>query len=156
MKLSFPEHVILVDSVNGISALDFNDTVKAFSVVTIKGHVNERLKGLMTGFNGILEVEVLDKPVIQYTLNNDGKMAPLPFSVEKSYIFKGSVNVVNGKYEFTFSVPKDIAYNVSMGRMLMYAQNGVTDAAGYFKFLIGGSEVVSEIDTVGPMVKCFM
>lgn len=156
MKLSFPEHVILVDSVNGISALDFNDTVKAFSMVTIKGHVNERLKGLMTGFNGILEVEVLDKPVTQYTLNNDGEMAPLPFSVEKSYIFKGSVNVVNGKYEFTFSVPKDIAYNVSMGRMLMYAQNGVTDAAGYFKFLIGGSEVVSEIDTVGPMVKCFM
>jgi len=156
MKLSFPEHVILVDSVNGTSALDFDDTIKAFSVVTIKGHVNERLKGLMTGFNGVLEVEVLDKPVTQYTLNNDGKMAPLPFSVEKSYIFKGSVNVVNGKYEFTFSVPKDIAYNVSLGRMLMYAQNGVTDAAGYFKFLIGGSELVSEIDTIGPIVKGFM
>ncbi len=156
MKLSFPEHVIIVDSVNGISALDFEDTIKAFSVVTIKGHINERLKGIMSGFNGILEVEVLDKPVTQYTLNNDGKMAPLPPSVEKSYIFKGSVNVVNGKYEFTFSVPKDIAYNISLGRMLMYAQNGVTDAAGYFKFLIGGSELVSEIDTVGPQVSCFM
>jgi hypothetical protein len=156
MKLAFPEHVIQVDSVNGIAASEFTDTIKAFSVVRVKGHVNERLKGILSGFNGVLEVEVLDKPVTQYTLNNDGKMSPLPFSVEKSYIFKGSVNVVNGRYEFSFSVPKDIAYNIALGRMLMYAQNGVTDAAGYFKFLIGGSEIVSDIDTVGPQVKCFM
>jgi hypothetical protein len=156
MKLAFPEHVIQVDSVNGIAASEFADTIKAFSVVRVKGHVNERLKGILSGFNGVLEVEVLDKPVTQYTLNNDGKMSPLPFSVEKSYIFKGSVNVVNGRYEFSFSVPKDIAYNIALGRMLMYAQNGVTDASGYFKFLIGGSEIVTEIDTIGPQVKCYM
>ncbi len=156
MKLSFPEHVILVDSINGIASTDFTDTVKAFSVVTVKGHVNERMKGLLTDFNGVLEVEVMDKPVTQFTLNNDGKMAPIPFSVEKSYIFKGSVNVVNGKYEFAFSVPKDIAYNVAHGRMLMYANNGVSDAAGFYKFLIGGSDIISEIDTIGPVVKCYM
>ena len=156
MKLAFPKNLILIDSVNGKDVANFTDTIKAFSVVKLRGHVNERLKGKMTDFNGTLDVEILDKPLLKYTLNNDKEGGELPFLSENGVIYKGSVSVINGEFNLIFTVPKDISYNLGEGRAIFYAQNGVTDASGSWIFTIGGSENIKEIDTVGPEVMAYM
>jgi hypothetical protein len=156
MKLAFPKNLILIDSINGKDATSFDDTIKAFSVVKLKGHINERLKGKMTDFNGSMDVEILDKPLLKYTLNNDKEGGELPFLSENGVIYKGSVSVSHGDFNLIFTVPKDISYNLGEGRAIFYAQNGVTDASGSWIFTIGGSEKIKEIDTIGPEVFAFM
>jgi hypothetical protein len=156
MPIAFPKHLIQVDSVQGKHVSAFRDTVKAFSVIHLKGHINERLVGEFTGFNGTMWVKIFDKPIQKYTLNNDGQGNPVAFSEQSGVLFNGQVTVKNGKFELVFSVPKDIAYNYGIGLAKFYAHNNVTDAAGSWQFFIGGSEQVSQIDVDGPQVKAFM
>ena len=156
MEIAFPKNFVSIDSINGQSASVFNDTVKAFSVVKLSGHITERLKTIMTNFNGTLDVEVYDKPTQKYTLNNNKVSYQIPFKSETSILYKGSVSVVAGKFTLVFSVPKDIAYNIGKGRAVFYAQNGETDASGSWVFNIGGSEKIIEVDSVGPQVELFV
>lgn len=156
MPLAFPKHTVVLDSINHKSAAGFDDTLKAFGVVEIKGHIEERLKGKFTGFNGNLWVKVLDKPTLRKTLVNDQLGAPIPYEDQSSYIFKGTVSVQNGEFKIVFATPKDIAYQVDFGKILLYAHNGETDAAGGFKVKIGGSEPDVTPGTDGPLVRVYM
>jgi len=156
LKVAFPEHLVKIDSINSVSSEIFKDTIKAFSVVKLKGHINERLKGLYSDFNGILDVEIYDKPILNYTLNNDNSAGSIPYKNESSIIYKGSVTITNGYFNLNFVIPKDINYEIGEGRALFYAHNEITDAAGAWKFLIGGSEDVIEVDSMGPVVKAFI
>ncbi|NBP05586.1 MAG: hypothetical protein EBV15_05095, partial [Bacteroidetes bacterium] len=156
MPLSFPKHSVVLDSINHKSATGFDDTLKAFGVVEIKGHIEERLKGKFSSFNGNLWVKVLDKPTLRKTLVNDQLGAPISYEDQSSYIFKGTVSVQNGEFKIVFATPKDIAYQVDFGKILLYAHNGETDAAGGFKVKIGGSEPDVKPGTDGPAVRVFM
>ena len=156
MPIAFPKHIIAVDSVNGKSLSAFRDTVKAFSVITLKGHVNERLVGKFNKFNGTMWVKVFDKPSQKFTLNNDKSASPVPFLEQSGVLFNGQVSVNNGDFQLVFSVPKDISYNYGIGVAKFYAHNGETDAAGSWQFIIGGSEVGINPGTEGPVVRAFM
>lgn len=156
MKLAFPEHHIAIDSINGKAALGFADTLKAFEVATFKGHVQKRTGEKFSGFNGTLWVKVYDKPQTRYTLDNDNNNAKLPFSDQSSFIYKGQVTVTDGDFVIVFSIPKDIAYNVATGKMFLYAHNGITDASGAEKLLIGASLQNISPDDLGPQVKLYM
>ncbi len=156
LKLAFPEHLVVLDSVNQNEFVDGRDTLKAFSVLKVQGHIDERLKGIMQDFNGRLYVDIYDKPIEKKTLDNDGVGSSLSYKSESSILFKGSVTVKNGRFEFTFAVPKDIAYQWGQGRAIFYADNGDVDAAGSWTFNIGGSEELNQIDSIGPDVRAFM
>lgn len=156
MPLAFPKHLVVLDSINHKTAAGYNDTLKAFGVVEIKGHIEERLKGKFNGFNGNLWVKVLDKPTLRKTLVNDQLGAPISYEDQSSYIFKGTVSVQDGEFKIVFATPKDIAYQVDLGKILLYAHNGETDAAGGFNVMIGGSEPDVKPGTDGPMVRVFM
>lgn len=156
MPLAFPKHKVVLDSINQKSATGFSDTLKAFGVVEIKGHIEERLKGKFNGFNGQLWVKVLDKPTVRKTLVNDQIGAPIPYEDQSSFIFKGTVSVVNGEFKIVFATPKDIAYQVDYGKILLYAHNGETDAAGGFRVKIGGSEPNVNPGSEGPSVRVYM
>lgn len=156
MPLAFPKHKVVLDSINHKSASGFSDTLKAFGVVEIKGHVEERLKGKFSGFNGQLWVKVIDKPTLRQTLVNDQLGAPIPYEDQSSFIFKGTVSVVNGEFKIVFATPKDIAYQIEYGKILLYAHNGETDAAGGYRVKIGGSEQDVKPGTEGPEVQVYM
>lgn len=156
MPIAFPKHLIQVDSVQGKHISAFRDTVKAFSVIRLKGHVNERLVGEFTNFNGNMWVKIFDKPLKKYTLNNDNQANPVEFSEQSGILFNGQVTVRNGKFELVFSIPKDIAYNYGIGVAKFYAHNNETDAAGSWQFFIGGSETIANTDADGPKVNAYM
>lgn len=156
MPLAFPKHIIYVDTVQGKHISQFKDTIKAFSIVKIKGHIDERLIGKFTTFSGNMWVKIYDKPVVKYTLNNDNSATPVPFSEQSGILFNGQVQVVNGNFTVIFSVPKDINYNIGIGVAKFYAHNNQTDAAGSWQFFIGGSEQNITADFDGPVVRSFM
>lgn len=156
MPIAFPKHLIQIDTVQGKHISAFRDTIKAFSVVHLKGHVNERLVGEFSNFNGTMWVKIFDKPLQKFTLDNDRQAKPVAFSELSGILFNGQVTVKNGRFELVFSVPKDIAYNYGIGVAKFYAHNGETDAAGSWQFFIGGSETLQNVDTDGPSIQAYM
>jgi hypothetical protein len=66
--------------------------------------------------------------------------------------------VVNGKWSFSFYVPKNINYTFGNGRISYYAKdNNNTDAGGVFtNIIVGGSSEKGLADDLGPELDIFM
>ena len=99
---------------------------------------------------------MFDKAQSLSTRANDADSYAQNFQVQRNHLFKGKVKVVNGKFDFSFIVPKDINYQLGNGRISYYADNGQLDGNGNFNgFLVGGSQGVSS-DNTGPVVKAYL
>ncbi len=157
LRMAYPEHKVLTDSINGQVIMGDLDTLKALSLVTISGHINNKAGGKYTSFNGTVYPTVYDKAVVITTLKNDPASNIINFYLQKSILFRGKATVTNGEFSYSFIVPKDIAYQNDFGRISYYAENGVTDAHGcYEEFIIGGSSSNIAADKTGPEVDLYM
>lgn len=158
MKLGYPQNQVITTEVNSQPVnMSQPDTLRALSRVTIKGYVADTAGTQMTGFNGILYPTVFDKPATITTLGNDPPNPPYVFKLQRNVLYHGKVSVVNGSFEFSFVVPRDISYSYGIGRVSYYAEDGITDASGaYENIVIGGSNTNAPADNNGPLVRLFM
>ncbi len=165
LELNFPKYDIITTTVNGDSISLVVDTLKALEKVTIRGQVNDMTGERMTSFNGIVYPAVFDKAVTINNLVNDptfsgvgfGPSLPFSFNVQKNALYKGKASVINGEFEFSFIVPKDISYTYGNGKLSYYADNGIEDANGYdFEVIIGGTDDNAAQDVTGPDLEVFM
>ncbi len=156
MRLTYPFHNIVADSVNQKEVESGADTLKALSTVTISGHVENAAGDLLDSFNGFIYPTVYDKPNEQTTLANDGG-SKKTFKVRNSLLYRGKATIDNGYFEFSFIVPKDINYSYGSGKISFYASDSMTDASGaYMDFLVGGSSQEIIADSEGPELKVYM
>jgi hypothetical protein len=160
VRLAYPRYDCKTTDINTISLLSSaTDTVRALDQVTIKGYVTDKSGNKLSNFNGTLYPTVFDKPTKLTTLSNDGTaLSPAwNFTLQKNTIYKGKASIKNGMFQFSFIVPKDIAYNYGAGRISYYFENGVDDGAGRNgQIIIGGSSTTARPDTKGPSVKLYM
>ena len=159
LKLALPQMQVVTDSINGLDSAIEIDTIQALSKVIIKGHIEDNSGAMMTSFNGVLYPSVYDKPKAQLTLSNDGpsESPELEFFTQTNKVYNGKSSVVNGEFEFTFIVPKDIDYSIDYGKISYYADNGSIDAFGYdTTFYIGGLDPNGIDDTEGPTIDLFI
>ena len=157
VRLAWPENGnVVTDSINGISVESETDTLKALSVITISGHIEDRSGALYSNFNGTVEAVVYDKPTKVKTLANDGG-ATMEFEVPGSIIYKGSATVSDGIFTYSFFVPLDINYSYGNGNITYYANNGMIDVNGFFnKIVVGGFSDNQIDDDEGPVIRLFM
>lgn len=153
-----PFHNIKIDSLNGVHINNSPDTLKALSLITLKGHIEDEAGNALNNFNGIVSPMVFDKEQTITTLANDAPLSIAKnFNVYKNIIYKGKSTVSNGQFEFTFVVPKDISFQYGNGKLSFYAQNGNVDANGYNKdIIVGGSNNNAPVDNVGPDLDIYM
>ncbi len=158
LKLSYPANRVITTEVNSVPVnMSQADTLNALSQVTIKGIVADSLGNIMSGFTGVLYPTVFDKPATITTLQNDPPTAPFVYKLQRNVLYHGKVSVVNGNFEFTFVVPRDISYQYGIGRISYYAEDGITDAQGFYEnLIIGGSNNNAVADNVGPKVRLFL
>jgi hypothetical protein len=160
LTLAYPKYDVATDSVNHAAVTaSSSDTLRALTLVTVSGHLKDGSGAALTGYNGVLYPTVYDKSQSITTLSNDGPLQspPFTFKLQKNILYKGKVSVTDGKFTFSFVVPKDIAYAYGIGRISYYAENGSEDANGYYeKVIIGGSNDSALADNAGPEVKLFM
>lgn len=162
LRLNVPEHNIYLDSVNGIylppGVSSVGDTLEALSMVNIAGHISDGPTGqLMQSFNGDLTLTLFDKVQTRQTLVNDGHGIPRDFEQWKNAAYRGKVTVENGRFRAQWFMPLDIALQIGKGRLSMYAENGITDAAGSDpRISVGGINPNAPIDTVGPTIELYM
>ena len=85
-----------------------NDTLKALGEVSIEGQIeNESM--LFSDFNGTVFVTVYDKEIIKTTLGQES-CVPMPYRDQNNLLYKGAATVSDGKFSFSFIVPKAVSY----------------------------------------------
>lgn len=155
--LAYPRYDVLTTHING-SPIAGADTIRALERVTIEGYVAAADSSVLTGFNGIIYPTVYDKRQVFTTLGQDAGSYERNYTLQKSILFKGRASVVNGKFSFSFIVPRDINYTFGMGKISYYADDGsALDAAGEYEgIVIGGTNPNVIADDEGPKVEVFM
>ena len=156
LQLAYPEENIVTTSINNKIVSSIPDTLRALAEVTISGEIRNDAGMVMTGFDGTLFPTVYDKASDVSTLSNTGG-AIKQFQVRKNIIYKGKVAVSDGKFTFTFIVPKDIAYKYGIGKISYYARSKDEDANGSeSNLIVGGYNSSAGIDDQGPEIKLYM
>jgi len=157
MRLAYPKHNVVTDSINNNPVGTNNDTISAFSFVTIKGHIADGSGNKLENFKGILTPTVFDKPIKYQTMADNPPANYLAtFYLQTNSLYKGNVSVDNGEFSFSFYVPKDIAYNFGQGKISYYATDGQVDAKGYYNEFIIGGETEPLDDNIGPEIRLYM
>jgi hypothetical protein len=155
LQLANPRLLVETTQINGSPVNGTSDTLRALEVVTIEGRITDTDGMPVDDFNGVLYPSVYDKSSQITTLGDQNPSTS--FTLRNSVIYKGKVGVVNGRFSFSFMLPKDIAYRYGKGRISYYATNYETDAHGYYEDIyIGGFNENATEDTQGPTIKLFI
>jgi hypothetical protein len=156
MRLGLPKLRVETSSINGRPVgSGSSDTLRALSKVTIEGFVADEFGQQLSNFNGRMYVSVFDKADTLQTLGQGAGVTS--FRLQRNVLFKGVATVSNGQFSLNFVLPKDIDYTFGPGKLSYYAENGISDATGYYDgFLIGGTDPDGLTDDKGPLVEVFM
>ena len=157
MRLAVPLYNVVTDSINGIPVTGSIDTLRALSRVTVSGHIEDNYGNFLSSFNGGLYPSVYDKKVTEHTLQNDPDSRYFEFQVQKNILFKGNVTVKDGRFTFSFILPKDINYVYGNGKISYYAYSNHAEASGAFhRAIIGGMSDTPISDSKGPEIELYM
>ena len=160
LLLNIPQQTMVVDSINGQPATQ-GIKLAAGSIVKITGHVV--LNGKTdSNFNGIVSLSVRDaEETITCRLNDQsstGADKPFVYRDRTNYLYRGSENVSEGIFHFTFAIPKDISYTDGNGLMTLYAINADKTRSAHGENesfeLIGSS--TAQTDSIGPSVYAYL
>ena len=140
------------------------DTLNALSVQRVEGQIIDEDRKVVAGFNGKVDITIYDKLQVIKTRDNDDRTdeaRELEYNDYPSTIFSGSTEVKDGKFAYTFMVPKDIRYNYGNGRIVYYAVTTdsleTAEAVGHFEqFTIGGTGNILSADTLGPQMMIYL
>ena len=153
LRLAFPENNTIISNINEQPT----DTLKALKTIHLKGEIRNGSNAVMTDFNGVANITIYDKAIIQNTLGNDAGSSVAPFQIQKNKVYKGKATVNNGSFQIMFIVPKDINYDFGKAKISIYASNNFTDALGVdTNNIIGGLDTSIISDNKGPVVEVFM
>jgi hypothetical protein len=158
LHLAYPANEIVTTRINGEDISLNPDTLQALKKITIEGEVL-KTNGPESDFpfNGTVYPIVFDKPSQITTLATDPTSYQNTFKIQNNILYKGKAQVTDGKFSFTFIVPKDIAYQYGFGKISYYAANEDTDAHGYYSnIMVGGLDQSVEPDNTGPTVELYM
>ncbi len=162
LQLVYPDErwTVVTDSINGQFVDEdnaYSDTIKALDLVTISGSIQLEDNTIDTTFSGTVFTTIYDKISELKTLANDGSSKVMNFKVWNSIIYNGSVNVINGRFNFSFIVPKSIDYSLGNGRIEYYATSEEIEANGFFEnFEIGSYNNDCKIDTIDPEIDLYL
>jgi len=155
--LAYPWHGnVVTDSINNISLALGIDSLKALSQITISGHIEDASGAAMHDFNGVVSPVVYDKAYSIRTLANDGG-STLQFDLRSNILFSGKTKAENGRFRFTFIVPRDIDYSYGAGKISYYACDALRNMNGHRSdIIVGGFAETTVTDTTGPVISLFM
>ena len=156
LTIGLPLYKVNTTSVNSNPITVIPDTLKALTTCTIAGEITDQLGNVATGFNGTIYPVVYDKVQDQLTLANDPSSQPVNFKVQKNLLFKGKAKVQNGRFNFSFIVPRDIDYKFGNGKVSYYAENGTLDGNGLLTNIIIGGTGTGSGDADGPELNAWM
>lgn len=147
LRLAAPEKSALIDSVNGHN-LESEFQVKALSSLTISGSIKHVNGTDASDFNGEAIVSVYDseRDVVITEMSNNKVL------MQGGLIYRGRVDITNGKFRTEFTVPKDISYENKNGKISAYIYDENSDGIGFTRNVIIGGTDSTKNDGKGPAI----
>lgn len=164
LMLAIPKPKVVLTKINDMPITGPVDTLQALAYVKLAGEVTDESGNLLNGYNGDIAVQVFDKNINRITLANDnifigGVLQKMNFTTLGETIFRGNASVTNGKFEFGFTVPRDIKIPVGNGKISFYAKTNtpLQDQTGHdFSVNIGGLNTNAVADNLPPRIRLYM
>lgn len=162
LRLAQPTSKMVVDSINGVSMSSGSVlSLTAGTTVTVTGRVLTVDQQTRTDFNGIVSAIVSDAAeLITCKQNNTAEAAEKPFTFydRPNTIYSGSDSVRQGRFSFTFVVPRDISYSDETGLITLYATNSdnSVQASGHCSQLTMNGTGTTQSDELGPSIYCYL
>ncbi len=161
LRLAAPTYDITVDSINGIpTATGQTQKLSAGSTAIVSGHITDLDGSADTSFEGTLTATVRDALEEVTCKLNDASEADEPFVYydRLNVIFNGSDQIKDGRFSFTFAVPKDISYSDLTALINLYAVNDTKEkeASGICNQIVLGSAESLKDDQTGPAIYCYL
>ena len=156
LRFTYPQKDIVIDRV--IAGHYVNDTavVAPMDSITMEGRVIDEDGSVAEDFNGFVYPKMFDNIATYHTLNNSNTSGNYhEFTLFSDVIYEGKATVVNGRFSFTYLVPRTVNNQNGMARMSLYAVDTInmTDANGYLdKIVVGGLSTVP-LDNEGPDIE---
>ncbi|MDD3737776.1 MAG: type IX secretion system sortase PorU [Lentimicrobiaceae bacterium] len=158
LQLGIPKLNVATTHINDIAINLFSDTLKAMEKFTLKGIITNLQGRKIDDFNGIVQIQIIDKPQTHQTLGNSPKSPVRSFVTQNNVLYRGLSQVKNGDFEATFIIPKDIDYSFGKGKISYYAYdfNSLQDANGFDTTIFIGGAGQQIDDNQGPIIKLYM
>lgn len=155
-QIAFPEFSVVTTAINGETVNSSPDTLLGLSVVNVEGEIRDQAGNKATGFNGVLNAKVFDKPVTYRTLANQSKSFKEYFQIQNELLSDGPAKIENGGFSFSFIVPREISPYFGFGKISYYACSETTDGNGYNdNVVIGGMDPSVNPDNQGPDISLY-
>lgn len=156
LTFDYPEYEARVTAINGEEVSEDDPfQFQALAHVTVEGEILDENGNLLSDFSGTLHATVLDSRDTITTLGNSA--AQFTYEDYPNTLYIGQDSVSNGKFSFSFMVPKDISYSNEEGKMNLYASSSdslIREAQGSFMdYIVGGTSTEAETDTIGPEIR---
>jgi hypothetical protein len=159
LMLAIAKPKIRLTKVNDVPVTQTIDDFKSLAKMKISGEITDENNILIPNYNGELSTIIFDKFITRSTLNNDGNSPPMPFNVLGETIFRGNASVTNGKFEFSFIVPRDIRIPLANGKISFYSKKNqlFENQTGFDTSIkVGGINENAIVDNISPTVKLYM
>ena len=164
LQLAIPKPKVVLTAVNDVPVGQQLPPFRALDLMKVQGHVVDESGNLMANYNGDVAIQIFDKNIDRSTLGNDGQtdgsgLIIMNFETLGETIFRGNASVVNGKFEISFVVPKDIKIPLGNGKISFYAKatNPLQDQTGYdLSIEVGGVNLNAADDNTPPTIQLYM
>ncbi|MDR3252580.1 MAG: type IX secretion system sortase PorU [Tannerella sp.] len=156
MRLAYPDDFAMeITEINGQAVSETPANFRALEKITVSGQVSRHEGGRIDDFNGLLSTTVFDSQSTIQTLNN-ANIGEFSYTDYPNVIYMGNATVQNGRFDFTFMLPKDISYSNEKGKISLYAvdeTNGIEANGAYKNFTVGGTADTEISDADGPEIR---
>lgn len=139
LRIPFPEFNVSTLTINGEDIENYTDTIAPGSHLTFEGQVESKEDGsLQSGFNGKVYLKVFAPEYFKTTQGNASPVTEI--AVQDSILVMGEVEVSDGEFEIQVALPSHYYKNYGNLKLSWYAENGESDANGYYDQLMFGGE----------------
>lgn len=152
LRLHIPVLPGSIDSINSQSTT---------SVVQIDALNHVTIKGTIKNLDGTPNAAFIGEGIL--TVYDSDRFAPIPefgsnYTIRQQggVIFKGKVSVVNGSFQASFVVPKDISYETRNGKVVLYFYDDNEDGLSFTKNItVGSAGNPIPDDGKGPVIEIY-
>lgn len=157
LKLNYPKYKVNITSINDQQLS--GDTLKfgVMDEITIEGELTDINGNPVSDFEGVLNTKIFEAKDTVVTLGNNVFNNNIKYTRYSGLLHVGNNEIKNGKFKFSFVVPKDISYasGNELGKMSFYAYDiQGNEAKGFYnKFKVVGDADVEQTDNESPEIR---